>query len=351
MFAHRALPVNRCLARCFAKTQVPLATSFGHQTRSFIGKSRTLLAQKVAVIQDQQIPKEQAIQAIADKGFEVLWAVDQPSDAWAIVTVTTPVTKEVLDKHPNCKLVAVSFTGFNHVDEAECKKRGISIVNVPAYSTDSVAELSVGLALAVLREIPGGMNTLQAGGWAHSSGGSEIADKTVGIVGLGDIGIRTAEIFKAFKPKELVGYSRREKAAFTALGGRHASLDEIFEQCDIVSVHVAMNAETKHIISRKLMEKLRPDSVLVNVARGGVIDQAAMCELLTQKRFFAGLDVFEIEPMPKDENILKVPQEQVVLTPHVAYKTKEALARRIGITAGNLRAFADGKPINCVLSP
>jgi D-3-phosphoglycerate dehydrogenase len=344
MFAHRALP----LVRSFRRTQALSASSL---CRNFVGKSRPLLGHKVAVIQDQQIPKEQAIQAIADKGFEVLWAADQPSDAWAIVTVTTPVTKEVLDKHPNCKLVAVSFTGFNHVDEAECKKRGISIVNVPAYSTDSVAELSVGLALAVLREIPGGMQTLQAGGWAHSAGGEEIADKTVGIVGLGDIGVRTAEIFKAFRPKELIGFSRKEKPAFTALGGKHYSLEEVFEKADIVSVHVAMNAQTKHIISRSLMEKLKPDAVLINVARGGVIDQAAMCELLTQKRFRAGLDVFEVEPMPKDENILKVPQEQVVLTPHVAYKTKEALARRIGITASNLRAFADGSPINCVFSP
>lgn len=347
MFYRRALP----LARRFVSSQLVPGTSVGNLARSFAGRSRPLLAQKVAVIQAQQIPDEQAKKAIADKGFEVVWALDQPSDAWAIVTVTTPVTKEVLDKHPNCKLVAVSFTGFNHVDEEECKKRGISIVNVPAYSTDSVAELSVGLALAVLREIPGGMKTLQAGGWVHSAGGGELADKTIGIVGLGDIGVRTAELFKAFRPKELIGYSRKEKPAFKALGGKHASLEEVFEKSDIVSVHVAMNAQTKHIVSRSLMEKLKPESILINVARGGVIDQAAMCELLTQKRFRAGLDVFEIEPMPKDENILKVPEEQVVLTPHVAYKTKEALARRIEITAGNLRAFADGKPVNCVFSP
>jgi hypothetical protein len=119
-------------ARTVAASQVPLL-HVGRRTLS------TGSSAKVAILQDQQIPKEQAIQAVESSGFEVAWALDQPSDAWAIVTVTTPVTEEVLDKHPNCKVVAVSFTGFNHVDLEACKKRGISVVNVPAYSTDAVA--------------------------------------------------------------------------------------------------------------------------------------------------------------------------------------------------------------------
>lgn len=303
---------------------------------------------KVAVLQDQQIPKESAVAALEEKGFKVTWALQEPSDAEAIITVTSPVTAEVLDKHPSCKLVAVSFTGFNHVDLEECKKRGISVVNVPAYSTDAVAELSVGLTLAVFREIPGGERTLREGGWVHSAGGMEIRDKVVGIVGLGDIGLRTAEIFSAFGPKELLGWSRKEKAAFK---GKHTSLEDIFSRADVVSIHVALNAETKGFVTKELMEKLRPDSVLVNVARGGVIDQKAMCELLTQRRFRAGLDVFEIEPLPADDCILKVPADQVVITPHVAYKSKEALLRRIAITAQNLRSYADGTPQNMVFKP
>jgi len=173
---------------------------------------------KVAVIQDQQIPKDEAVGALSGKGFEVAWTLDAPSDASVLVTVTNPVTEAVLDKHPNCKLVAVSFTGFNHVDLEACKKRGISVVNVPAYSTDSVAELSVGLALSVYREIPAGERTLRSGGWAHSAGGMEIRDKVVGIVGLGDIGLRTAELFKAFGPREILGWSRRPKPSFEKFG-------------------------------------------------------------------------------------------------------------------------------------
>jgi len=305
------------------------------------------------VLQDQQIPKEEAVKAIEAKGFEVAWSLDQPSDAWAIVTVTAPITEEVLDRHPACKLVAVSFTGFNHVDLEACKKRGIAVVNVPAYSTDAVAELSIGLALAVYREIPLGERTLRAGGWACSPGGFELRDKVVGVVGLGDIGLRTAELFRAFGPRELLGWSRREKAAFTdaPVSGRHAPLEEIFDRADIVSIHVALNAETKGFVGRELLQRLRPEAVLVNVARGGVMDQGALAELLSQRRFRAGLDVFETEPIPADDAILKVPPEQVVLTPHVAYKSVEALGRRIAITAANLRGFADGAPQNVVLRP
>lgn len=301
---------------------------------------------KVAVIQDQQIPKDVAVGILEEKGMDVAWSLTESSDATAIVTVTSPVTVEVLDKHPNCKLVAVSFTGFNHVDLEACKKRGISVVNVPAYSTDAVAELSVGLTLAVYREIPGGERTLRKGGWVHSTGGFEIRDKVVGIVGLGDIGIRTAELYSAFGPKELLGWSRKEKAAFK---GKHVPLEELFSKSDIISIHVALNEHTKGFISRALMEKMRPEAVLVNVARGGVMDHQALADLLSQRRFRAGLDVFETEPLPADDPIMKVPEDQVVITPHVAYKSVEALKRRMAITAANLRGFADGTPQNVVL--
>eukprot|EP00930_Biecheleria_cincta_P082602 TRINITY_DN7230_c0_g1_i5.p1 TRINITY_DN7230_c0_g1~~TRINITY_DN7230_c0_g1_i5.p1 ORF type:complete len:387 (-),score=65.12 TRINITY_DN7230_c0_g1_i5:102-1199(-) len=303
---------------------------------------------KVAVIQDQQIPKDEAVGALSGKGFEVAWTLDAPSDASVLVTVTNPVTEAVLDKHPNCKLVAVSFTGFNHVDLEACKKRGISVVNVPAYSTDSVAELSVGLALSVYREIPAGERTLRTGGWVHSAGGMEIRDKVIGIVGLGDIGLRTAELFSAFGPREILGWSRRPKPAFEKFG-KQIAIEELFEKSDIVSLHVALNAETQKIIGRSLLERLRPDAVLINVARGGVCDQDVLAELLAKRRFRAGLDVFATEPIPTDDPILKVPADQAVMIPHVAYKTVEALRRRMEITATNIRLFADGNPRNVVL--
>lgn len=112
---------------------------------------------------------------------------------------------------------------------------------------------------------------------------------------------------------------------------------------------MALNADTQRMIGRSLLERLRPESVLINVARGGVCDQEVLAEFLCQRRFRAGLDVFATEPIPADDPILKVPQEQAVLIPHVAYKTVEALRRRMAITASNLRHFADGHPRNVVL--
>jgi phosphoglycerate dehydrogenase-like enzyme len=164
--------------------------------------------------------------------------------------------------------------------------------------------------------------------------------------------LRTAELFRAFGPKELIGWSRQQKERFTSapISGKHVPLEEIFERADIVSIHVALNSETLGFVSRALMEKLRPEAVLINVARGGVIDQPAMAELLSQRRFRAGLDVFAVEPLPQDDPILQVPPEQLVITPHVAYKSVEALQRRMAITAKNLRAFADGTPQNVVLA-
>mmetsp|Transcript_48506 Transcript_48506/g.113548 ORF Transcript_48506/g.113548 Transcript_48506/m.113548 type:complete len:349 (+) Transcript_48506:66-1112(+) len=308
---------------------------------------------KVALLQDMQIEQDKALGAIKEKGFEVTHHPEEFPDAWALVTVVKPVTEEVLAQYPECKLVAVSFTGFNHVDLEACKKRGISVVNVPAYSTDSVAELSLGLTLAVMREIPMSERTIRCGGWAHSAGGNEIRNKTIGILGLGDNGLRTAELFRAFHPAEILGWSRREKPAFTnaPIEGKLVGLEELFERSDVVAVNMALNAQTQKFVSRDLMEKLKPEAVLVNVARGGVIDQDAMCDLLNQRRFRAGLDVFETEPVPLNDPILRVPPDQVVLTPHVAYKSKEALLRRMAITAENIAKFANGTPQNLVFSP
>lgn len=309
---------------------------------------------KVSIIQDMQIPKDEAIKALEDKGFEVEWAVDKPSDAWAICTVNNAVTKEVLDRHPQCKVVSVSFTGVNHVDLEACKERGITVTNTPSYSTDAVAELAVAMALAVYRELLGGERTMRGGGWLHSAGGFEVRNKTIGIVGLGEIGQRVGEIFRVFKPKEILGWSRRERSTFAAppISGRQTSLEELFEHSDIITLHCPLVPDTKHLVNRALLERLRPKSILINTARGGIIDEEALVDLLCQRRFHAGLDVFETEPVPQDAPILsKVPPEQVVLTPHVAYKTYEALTQRMEITAQNLWGLVNGQPQNVVLKP
>mmetsp|Transcript_54359 Transcript_54359/g.116072 ORF Transcript_54359/g.116072 Transcript_54359/m.116072 type:complete len:351 (-) Transcript_54359:169-1221(-) len=344
-----AAATSKVIGRCASSSSL-LAKNFSRSsTLRLLQGGRTFTAaalQKVAFIQDQQIPRPDAEAALSGEGFSSQWCLDGPSDAWGLVTVTTPVTEEILDQHPNCKVVAVSFTGFNHVDMEACRKRGISVVNVPAYSTDAVAELTVGLAVTSFREVVVGDRAIREGKWVISEGGLEICNKTVGIVGIGAIGNRTAELFSAFRAKEILGWSRSPKPDFI---GRQVDLETVFKSSDIVSVHVPLNAETQGMIGRDLLQHLKPDSVLINVARGGVVDQTVLTEMLCERRFRAALDVFEKEPLSQEDPLVtKVPPEQVVLIPHVGYKSKEALQRRIAITAGNLRAFADGKPRNLV---
>mmetsp|Transcript_16660 Transcript_16660/g.34778 ORF Transcript_16660/g.34778 Transcript_16660/m.34778 type:complete len:321 (-) Transcript_16660:401-1363(-) len=306
---------------------------------------------KVAMIQDQEIPKQDVERMLNEKGFDVLWTgYDEPSDAWAIVTDGRGrITDEVLAKHPNCKLLAVSFVGTNHIDHDACKKGGIAVVNAPDYSSSTVAELTIGLALSVYREIPAAERTIRCGGWVHSAGGMELRGKSIGIVGLGHIGLETAKLFSAFGPRELLGWSRRPKEAFASIGGSQVSLGEIFERADVISLAVLLTNETRGMITKELLEKLKPSSVLINIARAQLCDQEALVELLCQRRFRAGLDVFTAEPLPADDPMLKVPADQVVLVPHLGYKSFEALQRRFALTAENLRCYADGAPQNLLL--
>jgi len=287
------------------------------------------------MLQDQQLDKEEVISTLSK--FELLWPpFETETDAWAIATDGRgQVTEADLAKHPNCKFLSVAFVGTNHVDHEACKKRGITIMNCPDYSSRTVAELTIGLTLSVLRDIPRAEQTLRCGGWAVSAGGMEIYNKSIAIVGLGDIGFRCAQLFSAFGPKELLGWSRRNKPHFSEppLNGRQIGLEEIFERADIVVLSVLLTDETRGMITRALMEKLRPTSVLVNIARAQLCDYEALVELLCQRRFRVAMDVYPEEPLSEGDPILKVPQDQALLVPHIGYKSHEALQRRLALVA------------------
>lgn len=303
---------------------------------------------QVAMLQDQQLDRAEVADALGR--FELLWPpFAAPTGAWALATDGRgQVTEEDLAMHPHCRVLAVAFVGTNHVDHEACRRRGITILNCPDYSSRTVAELTIGLTLSAYREIPRAERALRAGGWAVSGGGMEIFGKTVAVVGLGDIGLRVAELFRAFGPRELLGFSRSAKARFAELGGRQVGLEEIFERADIVVLSLLLTDETRGVVSRALMEKLRPSCLLVNIARAGLCDHEALVELLAQRRFRAALDVFPEEPLPQGDALLQVPEEQLVIVPHIGYKSVEALRRRLALLAENLRYAADGVPQNVV---
>lgn len=280
--------------------------------------------------------------------YEIIWdeKVATPAKVEVIVTVLKKLGKEYLQQFTNLKMIAVAFTGYDSVDMDYCQEHGIAVYNVPKYSTNSVVELSIGLTIAVLREITYGNNIIRNEKWSFKPG-IELFGKTVGIMGTGEIGIATAKIFKAFGC-EIIGWSRSENEAFEVLGGKYiADKQTFFAAADIVSVHLPLNSETKGVIGKKELKAMKPTAILINTARGAIVNETELIAALEQKEIAgAGLDVFEKEPIESNNKLLKL--NNVVLTPHVAYRTEEALKRRMEVTVKNISDFGEDKKGNRV---
>ncbi|HQO09011.1 MAG TPA: NAD(P)-dependent oxidoreductase [Clostridiales bacterium] len=264
------------------------------------------------------------------------------------VTVKKKLGSAELAEFPNLKLIAVAFTGYDSVDLNYCRENNIAVCNVPAYSTNSVAELAVGLAISLLREIPKGNKLIREGGWDLGKPGIELFGKTVGICGTGAIGIRTAEIFKIFGC-EIKGWSRTQRKEFIDLGGKYVdTLEELCSISDILSIHVPSNSDTKALIGKKQLAMMKKSAYLINTSRGPVVDEQDLYEALSSRKIAgSGIDVFSIEPVKPANPFLKL--DNVILTPHIAFKTCEALKRRAEITKNNIINFESGLKENRVI--
>ena len=307
--------------------------------------------QKQLLIIDDLLTPQQDFENSAKKAnlaYEIIWdeATATPDKVEVIVTVLKKLDKEYLQQFSNLKMIAVAFTGYDSVDMEYCKEHGIAIYNVPKYSTNSVVELAIGLTIAVLREITFGNDIIRNKKWSFKPG-IELFGKTVGIMGTGEIGVATAKIFKAFGC-EVIGWSRSENEAFKTLGAKYiADKQEFFAAADIVSVHLPLNKDTKGIIGKKELAAMKMTAVLVNTARGAIVNEGELIAALEQNKIAgAGLDVFEKEPVDSNNRLLKL--DNVVLTPHVAYKTEEALNRRMEVTVKNIADFRDNNKGNRV---
>src|SRR5690625_3023510 len=243
-------------------------------------------------------------------------------------------------------MIAVAFTGYDSVDLEYCKTHNIAVYNVPAYATSSVTELVIGLVISLLREIPKSNEIIRSGKWKLKPG-LELSGKTVGILGTGTIGINTAKIFKALGCS-LIGWSRTEQEEFKDLGGEYISDKQaFFGEADIVSIHLPYNEATENIVGAAELKAMKKTGFLINTARGPIVDEPALIEALQNKEIAgAGLDVFVQEPIDPDNELLNL--KNVVLTPHVAYKTEEALKRRAATTVDNIVDFSKGKKGNSV---
>lgn len=260
-----------------------------------------------------------------------------------IMIANTPYPREVIAANPQIKMIAVAFTGVDHVDLAACKEAGIVVTNCAGYSDQAVAEHVLGLTLAHLRKIVAGDRATRSGKGSAGLMGSEIAGKTVGIIGYGRIGSQAARLFAAFGARVLA-WSRTEKRDSTVT---FTSLEELLRESDIVSLHLPSTKETHHLMGREELSLLKEGALFINCARGPIVDTEALAALLAEGRISASLDVFDSEPpLATEYPLLTTPN--TLLTPHVAYLTEEAMVRRAVIEFENVRSFLTGNVQNQV---
>lgn len=301
---------------------------------------------------------EEAASTVKQKGHEVICydtrtedteeLIQRGKDADIIIIANLPFRKAVLEHCKNLKLLSVAFTGVDHVDIDYCKQNGITVCNAAGYSTNAVAELAFGLAISVLRNITACDKVARVEGTKAGLVGSELYNKTFGVVGTGAIGTKVAMIAKAFGC-DVIAYSRTKRESVEQAGIKYVSLEELLKQSDIVSLHVPLNDATKGLIGKQQIALMKKTAILLNTARGGVVDSQALADALNEQKIAgAGIDVFEMEPPIPNTHPL-VNAKNTVLTPHVAFASHEALYTRAKIVFDNIINWEAGTPKNVIV--
>ncbi len=267
------------------------------------------------------------------------------SGADIVVIANLPFPRAVIDALPDLKMLAVAFTGTDHIAMETCREKNIAVRNASGYSSINVAELTVGLMIDLLRNITKLDPLTRRGGTRKGLTGFDLAGKTVGIVGTGEIGLRVAKILSGFDV-HLLAYSRTEKKEALDYGITYTGLDTLLKESDIVTLHLPLSAHTRGMIDADKIGLMKKSSYIVNCARGPIIASKDLAEALKERRIAgAALDVFDTEPpLPPENPFLTL--ENVILTPHIAYATEEAFTRRLEIVKTNIEAFIKGKPVH-----
>lgn len=273
--------------------------------------------------------------------------LERVQDADIIMLANQPLSAEIINACPKLKMLSVAFTGVDHVALDACRARNILVCNAAGYSTNAVAELTFGLAISVIRNIVPCDARCRKAGTKDGLVGFELFGKTFGVVGTGAIGARVAKIAAAFGCRVLA-YSRTAKQELVDAGVQYVSMDELLAQSDFVSLHVPLTDATRGLINADAIAKMKQGAVLLNTARGPVVDSAALAEALNAGKLAgAGIDVFEGEP-PIAENHPLCSAKNTVLTPHVAFVSREALETRADIVFANIEKWLNGAPQNVV---
>lgn len=266
-----------------------------------------------------------------------------------VMIANNPYPAEVVHSADALKMLAVAFTGVDHVGLDACREKGVVVCNCAGYSDTCVAEQVIGMTISLLRFLQAGDAAVRSQGTSAGLMGTEICNKTVGIIGCGRIGFMTAKLFQAFGAK-VIAYARHEREEVKAAGIAYTDLETLLKTSDIISLHTPNNAQTKGMIGQEQIALMKPEAVFINCARGPIVDNAALAQALNEGRLAgAAIDVYDMEPpIPADYPLQHA--RNTLLTPHVAFLTKESMVRRAKIEFDNVAAYLAGRPENvCVL--
>ena len=315
------------------------------------------MSERVVVVNASKMNYDQAldfsvlssdVQVYDDSTNEEL--IERIQGARVVVTKELPVGADLLSQFPDTvKLIVEAGTGYNNIDLNAAKERGITVCNIPAYSTERVAHTVIMMILNFASTMQKQIGMLAKGDRSNFTkylqvSHTEVNGKTLGVVGAGHIGIEVIKVAKALGMNILV-HTRTPKA--DGDGIRYVSLDELLEHSDYITLHCPLNEQTKYMINKVAISKMKPSAVIVNTGRGPLINEADLCEALAAKRIAgAGLDVQEVEPPAEDSPLYTL--DNVIITPHMGWKGLETRQRLVGIIRDNVQAFFKGEPINVV---
>lgn len=276
--------------------------------------------------------------------------IERIQGATVVVTKEIPVGAELLSQFSeSVKLIVEAGTGYNNIDLDAARAKGITVCNIPAYSTERVAHTVIMMLLNFASTMQQQIGMLARGDRSNFTNylqvpHTEVNGKILGIIGAGHIGMAVVKVAKALDMNILI-HTRTPKE--DGDGIRYVSLDELLAQSDYISLHCPLNDKTKHLINKDTIAKMKPSAVILNTGRGGLINEADLCEALAAKRIHgAGLDVQEVEPPVEDSPLYTL--DNVIITPHMGWKGLETRQRLVGIIRDNVQAFLKGEPINVV---